>query len=102
MANVVQGIDVYQSDEFKALCKRFGIQWELYTKDIIIQLPVYGAMLITQSYVTKHPEVTAEPITHPEEKVGEVPKPEFLDTSSLHNDDYTTKEPLRQDTNAST
>jgi hypothetical protein len=77
-AELVQGYDVYSSDEFKAFCKRFNIPYELGTKSIKIEIPCEGLMTVTHEYYTKHPE-----------------HKEVIDTTTTHNVHYRTAEPNR-------
>lgn len=42
----VSGHEFYNSDEFKALCKRFGIVWENPTTTITIIIPCEGMVEI--------------------------------------------------------
>lgn len=50
LGNVYLSNEVYTSPEFKAFCERFGIAWELRTRDMTIFLPFDGAMTVTQEY----------------------------------------------------
>lgn len=78
IGDTVQGFDVYNSDEFKALCKRFNIAFDLRTVEITIRLSVYGAMVVTQSYQTEHTVI-----------------PNKVDTTDMHNVHFVTAEPVR-------
>lgn len=50
MARTPTGFEVYKSPEFKALCERFGIRWELPTKSITLTLTEFS-FEVTQTYV---------------------------------------------------
>lgn len=80
----VQGFDVYQSEEFKAFCKKFSIQWGLHTREITLVIPFEGLMIVKQEYITKHQKENTD-------------VPEYVDTTSLQNTKYRTKEELRKD-----
>lgn len=80
----VQGFDVYQSEEFKAFCKRFGIQWGLRTREITLVIPCDGLMTVKQEYITKHQKENAD-------------VPEYVDTTSLQNTKYRTLDVLRKE-----
>lgn len=67
----ITGLEVYQWPEFIALCDKLGIDWNLSTKELTIKLTV-DDVLITQSFVPQKP---------------------FLDTTTLHNKEWMTKEP---------
>lgn len=41
---------VYSWPEFKALCRRAGILWNLTTTDLVIELPLDGPLTIRQGY----------------------------------------------------
>lgn len=70
--NSVSGYEVYRSDEFKALCKRFGIRWEHLTINITLTLTV-DLFTVTSSYL--------------------VQAPSMVDTTTLDNEKYRTKRP---------
>ncbi len=76
----VSGYEVYNSPEFKALCDRFGIMFDLPTKVIIITLTIDEA-IISQTYPC----------------FGDA-KPLIVATTTMKNETYKTgKPPLDED-----
>ena len=45
------GFEVYKWPEFKAFCKRLGIEWEAPTIDLCIYIPLDGLVKITTEYL---------------------------------------------------
>ena len=74
----VSGMDVWHSEEFKALCKRFGIFWEARTTAITIRLGLEEMLQVTHEYYG----TVKEPDTD-----------EAIETTNMHNEDYRTYTP---------
>lgn len=76
--NPVQAIDVYQSPEFQAFCKRFGIAHELQTMDMVLTITFKEGLVVTQTY-----------------RATEGPRPVTMETTTLHNDEYETHQLIK-------
>lgn len=70
----VSGYEVYSSPEFRALCDRFGIAFDLRTVDITLKL-TEDHFTVTQTYRAS-------------KAMGDA-----IDTTNLHNKEFRTKEP---------
>ena len=46
----VDGLVFYQSKEFQALCKRFGIDWEKKTTKLQITIDINSIVTVIQNY----------------------------------------------------
>lgn len=46
----IAGYDVYNSPEFEAFARKFGIAWDLNTVNMTIHLPADGPMSVIQEY----------------------------------------------------
>jgi hypothetical protein len=69
----VEGYEFYNSDEFKALCRRFDIPHERLTTDMKIEIPCIGCVEITQKYM--------------------LGKKDNFDTTTIQNESYITHQP---------
>jgi hypothetical protein len=72
----ISGYEVYQSDEFQALCRKFGIVYDIATMDITIHLKM-DEFFVTQTY---RPE-----------------RPKAVETTSMHNKEFRTFVPVQAD-----
>lgn len=57
LSDQISGREVYNSPEFQALAKKFGIVWDLQTSDMTIHLSV-DELIVTQSYRPQRPKAT--------------------------------------------
>lgn len=72
------GHDVYHWPEFRALCERLGIAWELRTTHLVIEVPCDGLVTVRHEY-----------------RAGERDgQPEIVDTTTLHNKTFRTGVPM--------
>lgn len=76
----ISGWEVYNSPEFKALCKRFGIAVELPTHTLVLTL-TEEELIVDQRYKPIYP-IQVDP-------------DQVVDTTNLHNQEYRTKVPAR-------
>lgn len=47
-STIIQGIELYTTDEFKALLKLLGVSWQLSTINMTIHVPCEGIVRVTQ------------------------------------------------------
>lgn len=73
------GREVYQWPEFKALCARLGIPLELRTTHMAIEIT--------------HDDVVRVRHEYQGQQVPDVPQ--VVDTTTLHNERFRTKQPIR-------
>lgn len=69
------GTEVYQSEEFQAFCKKFGIAWELSTTRMVITIDFDEMLQVEQRYLPGDRKETA-------------------DTTNCHNKVWRTRQPI--------
>lgn len=92
-SQVVTSFDVYKSPEFRTFCERFGIAWELGTVDLTIELPCKGLMTVTQKYYAT--DGSERPGDEYKKKSNDMPEPEFVETTTNHNEQYATHQVVK-------
>lgn len=79
----ITGYEMYRWPEFKALCARLGIAWDLPTGDMVITIPQDGMVMVQHEYQARVPK--------------DADKAAIVDTSNEHNETWRTKQMIRQE-----